>query len=142
MSLLFLVNLLGWIPLLAGCATWGLTMPINVYFSKLYQKAQEKVMKIRDQKLGVVNEALGGIRQIKLSALESQWEKRILGIREKELKAIWRVCIGDTALFGCWIISPLVLSAMALSVYAWMNGELKPSVAFGKLVVVRRSDVD
>ena len=89
-------------------------------------------MKLRDQKLAIVNESLQGIRQIKFSALEPQWEKRILSMREKELKACWDVFANDTFLFGCWTATPVALAAASLSVHSWMNGFLLPSVAFGK----------
>jgi ABC-type multidrug transport system fused ATPase/permease subunit len=131
-SIWFLIALLGWIPLGAGLLTWLLIMPFNVHFSKVYTNAQERLMKIRDQKLAVVNESLQGMRQIKFSALESQWEKRILDMREKELGAVWDVFRGDTILFACWVTSPIALAAASLAVYALIHKELTPSVAFGK----------
>jgi hypothetical protein len=128
----FLIVIIGWIPLGVGFLTWVIIIPINTHFAKKYSAAQDRLMKVRDQKLAIVNESLQGIRQIKFSALEPQWEKKILAMREKELKACWDVFLGDTVLFGCWITSPIALSAASLAVYAWVNGELKPSVAFGK----------
>ncbi|GJD02722.1 ABC transporter [Colletotrichum higginsianum] len=98
-------------------------------------------MKIRDQKLAVVNEALVGMRQIKFSALEPQWEKRILDMREKELGALWQVFKGDTVLFGMWITSPIALAAVSLATYAFLNGNLIPSVAFVSIGVFKNLEV-
>jgi|SRR5579862_67875 len=39
-SLAFLLNLIGWRPLLAGFTTTILFMPLNIYFSKKYSDAQ------------------------------------------------------------------------------------------------------
>ncbi|KAF7558292.1 hypothetical protein G7046_g5857 [Stylonectria norvegica] len=126
----FLVKLIGWIPFTAGILAWGATLPINTYFSKRLFAYSEQLMKIRDQKLAVVNEALQGIRQIKFSALEKQWEKRIIAMREKELSMVWKVFLTDTVLFACWVVSPILLAATSLAVYALVNHTLLPSVAF------------
>lgn len=140
-SLGFLVSLLGWQSLLAGFSTMLAIMPVNIFFSKRYAAAQDKLMKVRDDKLAVVNEALQGIRQIKFSALEPEWEKKINDVRETELKSVWNVFKADTALLACWVTSPIALAAASLSVYAWLHGELLPSVAFVSLGVFRALEV-
>lgn len=136
-SLVFLVSLLGWRPLLAGFSVMAAILPVNIYFSKRYAEAQDRLMKVRDEKLGIVNEALQGIRQIKFSALEPEWERKILGVREKELQSVWDVFKNDTMLMACWITSPIALAAVALAIYAVINGNLLPSVAFVSLGVFK-----
>jgi ABC-type multidrug transport system fused ATPase/permease subunit len=140
-SLAFLTSLLGWKPLLAGFASMVAIMPVNIYFSKKYAASQDRLMKLRDEKLEVVTEALQGIRQIKFSALEPDWEKKVGGVRERELACVWTVFVNDTFLIACWIFSPLALSAITLAMYAILNGELTPSVAFVSLGVFRALEV-
>lgn len=136
-SLAFLVQLLGWIPLLAGFSAMAIIMPLNIHFSKKYSDAQDTLMKLRDEKLAVVTEALQGIRQIKFSALEPQWEEKVGEVRDRELKSVWNVFMFDTVLMACWITSPIALSAISLIVYACIHGELTPSVAFVSLGIFR-----
>lgn len=140
-SLTFLVNLLGWKALTAGFSAMLAIMPINIYFSKKYSAAQDRLMKLRDEKMGVVTEALQGIRQIKFSALEPEWERKINEVRERELGAVWTVFMADTWLIGCWITSPILLSAISLTVYALVTGSLTPSVAFVSLGVFKALEV-
>lgn len=140
-SLAFLVSLLGWQALLAGFSVMVAIMPINIYFSKRYSQAQDRLMKVRDEKLGVVNEALQGIRQIKFSALEPEWENKILSVRERELQSVWTVFLSDTMLLACWVTSPVALAAVSLAVYATIHGVLLPSVAFVSLGVFRALEV-
>ncbi|KAK5657119.1 hypothetical protein OQA88_3647 [Cercophora sp. LCS_1] len=140
-SLSFLTSLLGWKALLAGFSAMLAIMPINVHFSKLYSAAQDRLMKVRDEKLEVVTEALQGMRQIKFSALEPEWEKKISSVRERELAAVWDVYRRDTMLIGCWVTSPILLSAISLAVYSWLNGSLTPSVAFVSLGVFKALEV-
>ncbi|KAI1033692.1 hypothetical protein LB505_008194 [Fusarium chuoi] len=137
----FLVRLIGWIPFTAGLIAWGLTLPANTYFSRELLSRSDKLMKLRDEKLAVVNEALLGMRQIKFAALESRWEKRILAMRERELKTLWGLFVVDTGLFGCWVVSPILLAATSLAVYAVMNGQLLPSVAFVSIGIFKALEV-
>ncbi|KAI1155817.1 P-loop containing nucleoside triphosphate hydrolase protein [Nemania diffusa] len=136
-SLVFLLDLLGWKSLMAGFGTMLVVTPINIYFSKLYSDAQDRLMHVRDEKMGIVSEALQGIRQIKFSALEPQWEKKIGAVRERELTCVWDAFRYDVMLFACWITSPILLAAVSLAVYAALHGSLIPSVAFVSLSVFK-----
>ncbi|KAJ8129451.1 hypothetical protein O1611_g4180 [Lasiodiplodia mahajangana] len=136
-SLVFLLDLLGWQSLVAGFSTMLVVTPINIYFSKKYSDAQDRLMHVRDEKMGVVSEALQGIRQIKFSALEPQWEKKIGSVRERELTCVWDAFRYDVMLFACWITSPILLAAVSLAVYAALHGSLIPSVAFVSLSVFK-----
>lgn len=126
----FLGSLVGWKALLSGIAIQLLFLPINIHFSRKYTEGQEVLMKLRDRKLAVLNEALNGIRQIKFAALERQWQKKILDVREDELSALWNTFVYDTILIGLWLTGPVILSAVVITVYALINGALPPSVAF------------
>ncbi|KAI1761798.1 P-loop containing nucleoside triphosphate hydrolase protein [Hypoxylon sp. FL1150] len=140
-SLAFLVELLGWQALLTGFSTMVAVMPINIYFSRRYSDAQDRLMKVRDEKMEVVSEALQGIRQIKFSALEPQWEEKIGEVRERELTCVWSAFTNDVMLIGCWITSPIMLAAVSLAVYAAVHGTLSPSVAFVSLGVFKALEV-
>ena len=130
-SLVFLANLLGVKALLCGFSTMLLLVPINIHVSKRYAAVQDRLMKVRDQKMAVVTEALQGIRQIKFAALEPQWEKKINAIRERELKSVWDVFMNDVVLITLWVSSPVILATASLTFHAIIEGTLTPSVAFG-----------
>lgn len=66
-SLAFLLIIIGWKPLLAGFAAMSVTIPINIYFSRRYSAAQDRLMKVRDQKMTVVTEALQGMQHLQKS---------------------------------------------------------------------------
>lgn len=109
-AVIFLVKLIGWESLLAGIAVFVVLLPINIYASKQYSDAQDELMKVRDQKMAVVTEALQGIRQIKFSAEEQQWQDKIGEKRGQELKTQWRVFCLDSVLIAVWILGPVVSS--------------------------------
>ena len=137
----FLVNLIGWIPFGAGIFAWALVLPVNTIASKYYMRASEDLMKVRDEKLAIVNEALLGMRQIKFAALEQQWQDRILEMREKEMAQILKVFLGDTVLFTCWVFSPILLAAVSLATYASIHKELTPSVAFVSIGIFKGLEI-
>lgn len=60
-SFVFLISIIGWKALVSGFAAMSVTIPVNIYFSKRYANAQDRLMKVRDTKMGVVTEALQGI---------------------------------------------------------------------------------
>ncbi|KAI6783299.1 ATP-dependent bile acid permease-like protein [Emericellopsis cladophorae] len=126
----FLIQLLGWIPFIVGMAAWAIVLPFNTYFAKRYVRLSQVLMHVRDDKLAVLNEALLGIRQIKFAALEKQWEKRIMDMRDKELAVTWSMFLGDVVIFGCCVASPILLAAAALASYSLLHGGLTPSIAF------------
>lgn len=135
-SIIFLLNIIGWQSLLAGLAVMVVLLPVNVYVSKHFSNAQDELMKVRDQKMVVITEALQGIRQIKFSAEEQQWQEKISKKRGEELRTQWRVFCLDTALVSVWIFGPLMLSTVSLGVYAILQGSLTASVAFTTLSVM------
>src|ERR1700722_13469392 len=99
-------------------------------------------MNARDRKLAVLNEALSGIRQIKLSALESRWQERILEAREQELNTIWAGYRADCALIFSWVLGPVLLSAVCISVYAMIHGSISASVAFTTISILGQIQSD
>jgi ABC-type multidrug transport system fused ATPase/permease subunit len=134
----FLAELVGWQSLLVGAAVQCFFLPINIHYSKKYTEGQDILMKARDSKLAVVNEALSGIRQIKFAALERQWQKKILNARDYELKSLWRTLLADVMLIGLWIAGPTLLSAACIITYALLHGSLEPSVAFTTISLLSR----
>lgn len=134
-SILFLTQLIGWPSLLAGFAFAAITLPVNIWASRTYSRTQTALMKSRDQKMVVVTEALQGIRQIKFSAVESQWEAKIGKQRTEELTMQRRAFVADTVLIGIWILGPVMLSAVSLAVFAVLHGELTPSIAFTTITI-------
>ena len=61
--------IIGWKALLAGFLAMSLTIPLNIFCSKRYAAAQDRLMKVRDTKMGVVTEALQGMSYLRLRNL-------------------------------------------------------------------------
>lgn len=131
----FLVKLLGWRSTLAGLTVFVIVTPINVFVARRYSAAQQRMLDCRDEKLAIMTEVLQGIRQVKFSALEGPWQRKIAEIRNKELQAQWSSFLYDIGLISIWILGPIMLSAVSLAVYALTDGELTASVAFTSISI-------
>ncbi|KFX96759.1 hypothetical protein V490_03156 [Pseudogymnoascus sp. VKM F-3557] len=140
-SFVFLIQLIGLRSLLAGLMTMVIILPGNILFSKWYSAAQDRLMKARDAKLAVVNEALQGMKQIKWTATEDQWGAKIKKVRDRELRDLWSSLLNDTGLILCWIASPIMLSAASLATYAVIEGGLSPSIAFTSIGVFKQLEL-
>ncbi|KAF8870666.1 hypothetical protein BD779DRAFT_1680931 [Infundibulicybe gibba] len=81
----FLYRLLG-VPCFFGLAIAGLFPPMNHFAGKIVMRAQESLMKIRDERVSLMNELLGGIRMLKFMAWKRSFEAKVLKIRDEELK--------------------------------------------------------
>uniref|UniRef100_W5MJY3 ABC-type glutathione-S-conjugate transporter n=1 Tax=Lepisosteus oculatus TaxID=7918 RepID=W5MJY3_LEPOC len=73
---------------LAGIATVILIFPLNGFIAKQRSKLQEVQMKHMDGRIKLMNEILNGIKIIKFYAWEKAFLERVLGYRQKELKAL------------------------------------------------------
>lgn len=60
-SMVFLIQLIGWKSVLAGMAVFVLITPFNVYVSSRYGKDQIDMMTARDRKMAFITEALQGM---------------------------------------------------------------------------------
>ena len=134
-SLTFLLYLIGWESILSGLAALSLLNVLNVYFSRRMNAAQSHLMRARDSKMSLVNEALQGIRQIKFTATEAEWLEIIRERRDEELSVQWYLFKLRTVLVGFWQIGPILFSAVSLAVYVALTGSLTPSVAFTTLAI-------
>ena len=135
-SITFIHGLIGWESVLAGLAVLLVFTPFNLYFSNVMNKVQSRIMRTRDEKMAIINEALRGIRQIKFVASERQWLEKIGEKRSEELRWQWYSFLLRTALVGLWALGPVMISAVALSVHTLLRGTLSPSVAFTTIGVL------
>jgi ABC-type multidrug transport system fused ATPase/permease subunit len=104
--------------------------PINKALAARYSNNQKILMRLRDERAAITTEALHGIRQIKFSAIENQWTEKIEHIREKELSMLWKTRINNLYMAVGSEFTPVVLTALCLATYSYINGALLPSVAF------------
>jgi ABC-type multidrug transport system fused ATPase/permease subunit len=129
-TVVFLLFLIGWQSLCAGMVGIAILFPINKALAERYGRKQKSLMGIRDRRTTIITEALQGIRQIKFSAIEHQWMEKVSKVREEELSMLWKTRITDLYMSVASEFTPIVLTALSLTTYSYIHGNLLPSVAF------------
>jgi ABC-type multidrug transport system fused ATPase/permease subunit len=133
MNASFLMQLIGLKSIVAGYAISLLLIPLSSRLSKNHGSMQSSLSRNRDVTINNISEALQGIRQIRLLSLEDAWASRILRVRREELMGMWRTGMSMSGLILLANLSPILLSSISLSIYAFEKGELSPSIAFACL---------
>ncbi|KAK3310355.1 uncharacterized protein B0T15DRAFT_518279 [Chaetomium strumarium] len=130
----FAVSLMGWMPVLCGLGAGSLMVPLSSLLSKRYTSLHFGLMKYRDGKAHLLTEALQGMRQIRYSALEQHWEKKILASRNEELRQYWRVALWQCLVVFIVNLGPLLLASVTFFIYVSQNGShIRASVIFTSL---------
>ncbi|XP_048464738.1 canalicular multispecific organic anion transporter 1 isoform X1 [Rhincodon typus] len=73
---------------LAGLAIMILLIPVNGILMSRTKNLQMKNMKLKDQRMKLMNEILNGIKVMKFYTWEPSFAEQIFGIRDKELKVM------------------------------------------------------
>ncbi|RXW18905.1 hypothetical protein EST38_g6949 [Candolleomyces aberdarensis] len=131
----FLYSLLG-VSCFFGLAVILLFLPLNHFAGMIFVGAQENLMKARDERVALMNEILGSIRMLKFMAWERSFEKRVLAIRQRELKFQKLHYTIETLWNAIWNGSPILVTLVAFWHYAVYRGQpLTPSIAFTSIIV-------
>jgi ABC-type multidrug transport system fused ATPase/permease subunit len=132
-TIAFLLYLMGWKPTLGGCLIPLLLTPLYYTITKKYSAKEQTLMSNRDEKSASLTEMVRGMRQVKFSALESEWAAKILKLRNKELKSQAEVFRLNIYLTGIWTLGPICMSFLAIAGYIYFNGSISASTAFTAL---------
>ncbi|PYH95813.1 ABC multidrug transporter [Aspergillus ellipticus CBS 707.79] len=129
-SLLFLVRLLGWESALAAIVVTAVSVPIHTFVINKERAAQKTLSVARDKKTKAINEAMHALRQIKFSAMETQWEERLEGFRQEEIKQLRKRFVAKNIRSAWGVASPFTVAAASICTYAYRQGSISPSIIF------------
>ncbi|GMR57810.1 hypothetical protein PMAYCL1PPCAC_28005, partial [Pristionchus mayeri] len=112
-------------------------IPINIFSSVFIKKWQMNAMKMKDQRVKMVNEVLNGIKVIKLYAWEEPMEAHIDEIRERELALVRKSGLVRSALDTFNNSSPFLVAAASFGTFILSSDEhiLTPQIAFVSLTL-------
>ncbi|RXW15952.1 hypothetical protein EST38_g9897, partial [Candolleomyces aberdarensis] len=132
---ILLYNLLG-VSCFFGLAFILFSLPLNYITSTTFVGAQKNLMKAQDERVALMNEILGSIRMLKFMAWERCFEKRVLAIRQRELR-FRKLNYSIRILWGViWNLSPILVTLVSFWHYAVYRGQpLKPSIAFTSIII-------
>ncbi|EDV19525.1 uncharacterized protein TRIADDRAFT_51152 [Trichoplax adhaerens] len=115
---------------LAGLGILILMIPINAYLSMKIRQLQVRQMKLKDERIKLMNEVLNGIKVLKLYAWEKSFIRKISGIREKEIKLLKSTAMLAAASSFAWSCAPFLVALCTFSAYVLSGNELTAEKAF------------
>ncbi|KAG8248921.1 Canalicular multispecific organic anion transporter 1 [Homalodisca vitripennis] len=119
-ALYFLWGILG-IATLAGLAVMAILIPINIAISKKVRTLQLRQMKLKDERVKLINEVLSGMKVLKLYAWEPSFEKHILKIREDELSLLRSGALWNASTSFFWLCSSFLVSFATFGVFVLID---------------------
>ncbi|KAK2601516.1 hypothetical protein QQS21_004901 [Conoideocrella luteorostrata] len=129
-TVITLAKLVGWQTITFSIICTIATTALNFKISATYSKFYYDLMRYRDQRSNLLSEALQGIRDIRLGVFESQWEKRLLDIRQGEMDQMRRSSVTMCMVVILANIGPLILGITPIALYSYRSGRLTASIAF------------
>uniref|UniRef100_A0A1L8E4B5 ABC-type glutathione-S-conjugate transporter n=2 Tax=Nyssomyia neivai TaxID=330878 RepID=A0A1L8E4B5_9DIPT len=137
LALYFLYDLLG-AAIFAGLAVMILMIPINAWIAVKLRALQMEQMKIKDQRVKMMNEILSGMKVLKLYAWEPSFETSVKDIRETEMKVLIKMAYYSAGTFFAWTLAPFIVSLACFTTYIFMEegNDLTATTAFMSLALL------
>jgi len=134
LCLWYLFDLLGYATF-AGLFIMMTTVPLTGRISLASRQLQKRVMNIKDNRIKVENEVLGGMKIIKLYAWERPFAKKIHAIRDRELLSLWDYKRLQIASRMLWTVVPTLVSISTFALFTILGHQLTASTAFTALAL-------
>nr|CAH8872156.1 unnamed protein product [Trichobilharzia regenti] len=108
---------------LAGLLTAIVLIPLNVFVGVKVKKLNTEMMKIKDERIKLLNQTIVGIKLVKMYAWEPAFEKRITELRNTEVNAIRSVEFLNLVSYMSLTCAPLLISSATFVTYVLMSPE-------------------
>ncbi|CAI4223347.1 unnamed protein product [Auanema sp. JU1783] len=122
---------------LSGVVSAIILVPINKCITNKIGEMSEKLMHAKDQRIKLTSEMVEGIRIVKMSSWEHQFEKKIAKLRKRELYYLKIRKYLDALCVYLWASAPLLITVSILSTYTLvLHEKLTAAKVFTALALV------
>ncbi|XP_007443149.2 multidrug resistance-associated protein 1 [Python bivittatus] len=108
---------------LAGVAVMLLLVPVNAVIAMKTKTYQVAHMKSKDSRIKLMNEILNGIKVLKLYAWELAFKRKVLEIRQEELKVLKKSAYLAAMGTFTWVCAPFLVALSTFAVYVTISKE-------------------
>ncbi|OQR87169.1 ATP-binding Cassette (ABC) Superfamily [Thraustotheca clavata] len=123
------------VAFVAGVIVILLLIPTTALISKLMQTLQDKLMKIKDERVKVTYEVLSGIKVIKLQAWENSFTSRVMEFRTQELNRLRKYIYADSFSDIVYNGVPSLVTIASFATYIWLGNSLDVGTALTSLAL-------
>ncbi|KAH9514953.1 Multidrug resistance-associated protein 1 [Bulinus truncatus] len=111
------------VSVFAGLAVLLLTVPLNSYVAAKQQELQVENLKHKDARLRLTNEALCGMKVLKLYAWEPPFHRKISDIRSNETGILLKIAYLNVLISVCFNAAPYLIMLATFAVYVNISDE-------------------
>jgi ABC-type multidrug transport system fused ATPase/permease subunit len=120
MAVYFLYKTIG-ASVFGGVVVMVLMIPGNALLATRAQELGKEQMTRRDERSGLMDEILTGIKVVKLNAWEESFKKKVKIVRDQELDTLKRIAYLSSMTSLTWSITPFLVSLVSFALYSWTN---------------------
>eukprot|EP00123_Amoebidium_parasiticum_P018050 comp24080_c0_seq1/m.43365 comp24080_c0_seq1/g.43365 ORF comp24080_c0_seq1/g.43365 comp24080_c0_seq1/m.43365 type:complete len:1444 (-) comp24080_c0_seq1:309-4640(-) len=128
----FLLNYLG-VPALAGIAMLVALIPFSMMMANIQRKLRRKHMPLTDSRVQLLSEMLHGMKVLKYFCWEMSFREKVICIRGKEMKYVWRELTHWAFYIFALIVFPIMSMMVTFAAYTKMHGALNAADTFAAL---------
>jgi ABC-type multidrug transport system fused ATPase/permease subunit len=133
--MLLLYAYIGWASV-GGFGIMVVLIPLQKYFFKVISALREQQTKLTDRRVKLQNEALSGVKILKLNAWEEALRREVEAVRGEEMRTAAKVANKNAMNSSIMNTGPTLVALAAFSIYAGvMRKEMLPSVIFPSLTL-------
>eukprot|EP00578_Thalassiosira_sp_NH16_P018260 CAMPEP_0181116794 /NCGR_PEP_ID=MMETSP1071-20121207/22145_1 /TAXON_ID=35127 /ORGANISM="Thalassiosira sp., Strain NH16" /LENGTH=1366 /DNA_ID=CAMNT_0023201071 /DNA_START=81 /DNA_END=4182 /DNA_ORIENTATION=+ len=119
-----------------------LFVPLQLWLSKRFAFMRSKIAAITDERVTMVSQAVSGVRVMKMSGWEDNFEGRIASIRKKECDQIERVntyrLLNEAIFFACNVTTSVIIFVIHIA----GGGVLTPRNVFTTMVLINIAQME
>jgi ATP-binding cassette, subfamily C (CFTR/MRP), member 1 len=134
LALFFLWKQLG-VSSLGGVGVIIFMIPVAKSVAEFMGLQQEALMKKRDDRTKLNSEVLSGMKVIKMQAWEESFQKRLLLLRDVELRQLWKYDLGALLSNLLWGLTPLMVTLTTFGLYVYLGNQLEVASALTSLAL-------
>uniref|UniRef100_A0A1I8QDH6 ABC-type xenobiotic transporter n=1 Tax=Stomoxys calcitrans TaxID=35570 RepID=A0A1I8QDH6_STOCA len=111
-------------------------IPINRWLAKRIAYYSQGLMTAKDARLSATSETVTGAKQIKLNAWEDVFIKKILKLREEEVKFLGKRKYLDAWCVYFWATTPVLMCFLTFCVSVWMGNPLVAATTYTSVALL------
>ena len=135
-------HVIGW----AFAAGFGmlvfLFVPLQLWLSKKFAFMRSKIAAITDERVTLVSQAISGVRVMKMSGWEDNFEERIATIRKKEVDQIEKVNTYRVLNEAIFYVCNVTTSVIIFIIHVATGGVLTPRNVFTTMVLINVAQME
>jgi ABC-type multidrug transport system fused ATPase/permease subunit len=118
---------------LVGFGIMILYIPFQHWLTSMLTKFRRSSNEVSDKRVKIINEAIAGIRIIKIYAWEQSFEKIISELRQKELVYILKYLLVRSLVSSITQVVPTFAMIASFICYSMLGNTLNPPLVFASL---------